>query len=46
MFALGFIGFLVGAGGVILLSTPLALLGLLLFLLSVLSYRHRPLRGE
>lgn len=46
MFALGFIGFLVGTGGVILLSAPLALFGLLLFLLSVLSFRRHPLRGE
>jgi hypothetical protein len=46
MFALGVVGFLMGAGGVILASAPLAFFGVLIFLLALLSFHRRPARGE
>jgi hypothetical protein len=39
MFALGFIGFLISAGGVVLSVTTLAVLGLVLLVIAVYSFR-------
>jgi hypothetical protein len=39
MFALGFIGFIIAAGGVVLSLTPLAVIGALLLLIAVYSFR-------
>jgi len=39
MFALGFIGFLTAAGGVVLSVTTLAVLGLVLLVIAVYSFR-------
>ena len=39
MFALGFIGFLIAAGGVVLSVTTLAVLGLVLLVIAVYSFR-------
>ena len=46
MFALAFIGFLLAGGGIILLSAALAAFGAVVFLLSILSFRHRRALSE
>ena len=39
MFALGFIGFTIAAAGVVLSATPLAVLGAVLLIIAVYSFR-------
>ena len=39
MFALGFIGFMIAAAGVVLSATPLAVLGGVLLIIAVYSFR-------
>ena len=46
LFALAFLGFIIGLSGVIVASVPAAFIGLVLMLLSILSYQLRPSPGE
>jgi hypothetical protein len=42
LFALAFLGFIIGVGGVVVASIPAAFTGLVLMLLSILGYQLRP----
>jgi hypothetical protein len=46
LFALAFLGFMIGVGGVVVASAPAAFTGFILMLLSILSYALRPSRAE
>ena len=49
MFALGFTGFMIAAGGIVLSVTALAVLGLVLLMIAVCSFRssgERPPQGS
>ncbi len=46
LFALAFLGFIIGLSGVIVASIPAAFTGFVLMLLSILSYKLRPSPGD
>jgi len=46
LFALPFLGFIIGLGGVVVASIPAAFTGLVLMLACILSYQLRPSPGE
>ena len=46
LFALAFLGFIIGLAGMVVASVPAAFTGLVLMLLCILGYELRPAPGE